>query len=252
MHAVRMVLPCLLVIACCGLAIPAEADGRKFVWTYEAKTMPAGAMELEHYLTLEANRVAGSFQLDWIHQAEFEFGLTDRWDLGIYQVFKQVDSGSISWDKYKLRFRGRLSDPGEWPVDPLVYLEWQQGPDGFAFEEKFVLARRFGDLVMALNLSSEQEGGDWGKEWEFKVEAAFALSYEITKFLALGAEAAYEQKAELEGGAADWSPAGVFVGPTVSFTWRRFFWNVGGRYQVTAKDAAFPRFEIRSLLGVTL
>ncbi|HOU53104.1 MAG TPA: hypothetical protein PLQ97_04165 [Myxococcota bacterium] len=249
---------------------PAEGwcDKRNTVWSYEPKTMPRGEVELEYYLTVEGKRVAparnsdGTLQLDdegnpvrkdWTwsnkyqHQAEVEVGVTDRFDLSLYTMFSHTEGSPAAWDGYKIRARVMPVLRGQWPVDVLFYLEWIQGVDDFAFEEKVILGRSFGGLFLTFNAVAEQKGGDWGKEWAFEFKPSFALGYEFNPHVALSLETQY--KVEYEN--SRWSDHGFWLGPTLSLMTGPVWLALGGMYQPT-HVLDFPRWQVRAILGVFL
>ena len=89
----RMIVVLMLALILL-VAGSARADRRGYVWTYEYLTMPKGEAELEYYLTTkvpDAENYNG--KNTWDHQLEFEYGLTDHWDLSIYQRAKQANIG---------------------------------------------------------------------------------------------------------------------------------------------------------------
>ena len=107
----KIVLCSLLLGFALGLAAPSHADRRSYVWTYEYKTMPKGMMELEYYQTLEFPDTNNTKVSTWKQNVELEYGLTDRWDVSIYQNFKQANiasGGTFSYDGFKVRTRYRL------------------------------------------------------------------------------------------------------------------------------------------------
>ena len=90
----------LLVAVCLCLLLPASAraDRRIFPFTYGYMTLPGGGFEIEHYLDAKLKRfddpatdgkVENDLGVDWRHQLELEYGITDRWDFGLYNVFEQ-------------------------------------------------------------------------------------------------------------------------------------------------------------------
>ncbi|MDP2943604.1 MAG: hypothetical protein Q8O36_08900, partial [Candidatus Omnitrophota bacterium] len=81
------------------------ADRRSYVWTYEYKTMPKGMAEVEYYLTAELPDIDKSKVNTWKHQLELEYGITDHWDVSMYQQFKQSNtetSDKFEYDGFKL------------------------------------------------------------------------------------------------------------------------------------------------------
>ncbi|MHC5173316.1 MAG: hypothetical protein ACYSPJ_06105, partial [Planctomycetota bacterium] len=83
------------------------ADRRGYVWTYEYMTMPKGTAEVEYYLT---HKVADWNKYDdkntWEQMLELEYGLTDHWDVAIYQRWQQTNTetdDSFDYTGSKLR-----------------------------------------------------------------------------------------------------------------------------------------------------
>ncbi len=176
----------LLATAAPGLA---RADRRFYGETYNAATAPRGAVDLELWSTLYRAPKEGGVQF-WRHQLELETGITDRWDVALYNVARQEKGGSFEYEMAKLETRYRLSDPGEWFVDPILYFEAKKEfveDEPWAIEEKLILGKDLGPLNLSMNLASEQEfpkGGGNEIEWAY----AFGTSYEIAPILRAGAE----------------------------------------------------------------
>ena len=116
-----------VVIGAMFLVCSAQADRRAYVWTYEYMTMPKGAAEVEYYLTLKAPDWDDFDDKNtWEHQVEFEYGLTDHWDVSIYQRWQHTNTDIDDKFEYtgtKLRTRYRFAEKGVYPVDVLAYLE---------------------------------------------------------------------------------------------------------------------------------
>ena len=124
------------------------ADRRSYVWTYEYQTMPKGTAEIEYYLT---HKISDWDNYDdkntWEHAVELEYGITDHWDVAIYQTWQQTNTDtddSFDYTGSKLRTRYRIGEKGQLPVDVLLYAEYifGQGPKEYdKFEGKLILAR---------------------------------------------------------------------------------------------------------------
>ena len=65
-------------------AVPAMAGQRKFAFSYETTTAAKGAVEIENWVTWKQTRNAEgkSDRFDFRH--ELEFGVTDRFQVGLY------------------------------------------------------------------------------------------------------------------------------------------------------------------------
>jgi hypothetical protein len=174
------------------LAVPAasRADRRYYGETYNAVTAPKGALDVELWSTYyePPSDATGAPSL-WRHQLELETGLTDRWDVAVYGVGRQIEGSSLEFEAVKLETRYALAPPGTWFVDPVVYFEVKKefvDEKPLAIEEKLILGKDLGRLNLSLNLASEQEFEDGATEVEW--EYAFGSSWEIVPALRLGAE----------------------------------------------------------------
>ncbi|MFQ6605611.1 MAG: hypothetical protein ACE5D8_08685 [Fidelibacterota bacterium] len=213
------------------------SDNRSFVWTYEAMTMAPGDAEFEHYFTT-VYRDKNHFDRDYIviHNMELEIGMTRTFDVGIYQQFSQIKNAALAYDKFKVRFRYRLSRGSVLGADPLLYLEYQATPSfvNQTVEGKFVLSRTWHNIIWAVNP---------GLEWSLpsrETEAFYTagLTYEISELVKLGLE--------IKG-----SEAGHYIGPVISHGNEKRYIAVGSLIILsTATDQ--PEFMFRSILGIRL
>lgn len=205
----------LAVLLVAALPAFAAADQRSYTFTYQAVTAPKGAIDLELYGTAyDPPGEAGG--RSYRYQAELEYGITDRWDVSLYNVFRQPHGEGLEYEAVKLRTRYRLSDPGEWPVDVVLYLEAQQSvvdEKPTKLEEKLILARDFGRANVALNLIAEQEfeDGETALEWGWSAGS----SWEFHPSLRLGAETFGAMKS-VEGPAGEEWETEAWAGPAVS------------------------------------
>lgn len=161
------------------LALQINADGRRYVWTYEYQTMPKGHAEMESYtefshIDTDDGRIA-STKL----QYEYEIGMNDRYDVGIYQVFSQNAGAPLHYDGFKIRMRYRLGEKNQFPIDPLIYLEYKDNAafDHSALETKLILAKDLGKFNLAINpvLEVEFEEDETEVEWEYTAAFGYRL-----------------------------------------------------------------------------
>lgn len=153
------------------LALSGRADQRGYVWTYDATTMPKGMAEAEYYLTAKVRDTAAQENSSWQHQVELEYGLTDRLDISMYQMWKEsrtAEEDSFTYEGFKLRSRYQLLSRGAFLLDPLLYVEYMrksalEDPD--VLEAKLVLSKDIGKIHFAYNQVLEQELED-GSEAE--------------------------------------------------------------------------------------
>jgi hypothetical protein len=164
----------------------ARADRRAHGVTYQAVTAPQGGLDVESWSTFAPKgEVSGGAASRGVRQMiELEYGITDRWDIALYNMLDVITSGSTDsgYAGFKLETRYRLAERGQWPVDPVVYLEVQQLFRGDAkqkVEAKLILARDFGKVNVAVNLGVEEERTTepaWKTELEFAAGASYAFS----------------------------------------------------------------------------
>jgi len=164
------------------------ADGRRYVWTYEYQTLHRGEAELESYTEFAHLDTDSGRQATTTLQYEYEIGMNNRFDVGIYQKFKQAHQSPIAYDGFKIRMRYRLGEKGRWPLDPLIYLEYKDNAafDHSALETKLILARDFDKLNISLNPVLEFEFD--GDETEVEFEYTAGLSYRLHPIVSLGLE----------------------------------------------------------------
>jgi hypothetical protein len=190
------------------------ADERPYAFTYEATVPAKGEMELEFYETLYQPRTGGSSSRTWVHQLEFGYGFTDRFDLAAYAVFETTSADSFEPAAVKLRGRYKLLDAGSAPIDLVLYAEVEKeviDDKPWVLEEKLILGRVYGRFGWAVNLIAEQEfpsGG--GTEYSYGWSAGAA--YEVVHGLRLGAETFGSRAGTLSGDGV-WK---AYAGPTGS------------------------------------
>jgi hypothetical protein len=205
----------LLTVAAVGLApAPARADRRAYGQTYEAVTATEGELDVEMWTTYaHLGEVDGGPPSRGVREMiELEYGLTDRWDVALYNMLDfttgDTDSGYAG---FKIETRFRPTFRGEWFVDPVLYLEFQQlfrGDADQKLELKLILAKDVGDWNFALNVAFEGErAGDGSLNPE--LEYAFGVSYGLGAAVKLGAEIFGKSE-------PDEDPR-LWAGPAVSF-----------------------------------
>lgn len=214
--AVRFVMAAAVL----GAAYAAKADRRGYVWTYEYLTNPKGASEIEYYLTTKIPDLHDVENKNtWEHQVEYEYGLTDHWDIAVYQRWQQTNTSSEDNFEYtgtKVRTRYRFGEKGMYPLDTLLYLEYKR-PDGSdageQLEGKIVVAKNFGKFNAAYNQIIEAEINNEG---EIEHEYAFGLNYEFDPSWKVGFEST-----------GNFTEDKFYLGPTVSWLRKGFWVGVG-------------------------
>lgn len=196
----------------------ARADRRYYGETYNATTAAPGSLDVELWSTFhQAPKDEGNSHV-WRHQLELETGITDRWDVALYNVWVYPQGESTKYEATKVETRYRLTRPGEWFVDPILYLElskeWIEDKP-FAVEEKLIVGKDVGAWNTSVNVIAEQEfipGGGREYEWGY----AAGTSYEVVPWVRVGGEVF-----------GDWTRAGGstisehWAGPALSFAYSR-------------------------------
>jgi hypothetical protein len=239
----------------------AHADRRAFTHTYEYMTMPKGDLELEFYNTQESYDYDTESATTFEQKVEVEYGITDHWDVSIYQVFgggEEAGNQGFGYQETQVRTRYRFAERGEWPVDVLLYFEIIKpfGVLGLGVEPKLVLARDFGPLTAVLNLALEVEaeeevtGTETEVEYEIEPEYALGVTYELVPEWKAGVESwgNLETFAETEEYA-------IYAGPAISWAPSSNFWATAtaGFKLLGADDPAGenePDFSFRIILGL--
>jgi hypothetical protein len=123
---------------------------------------------------------------------ELEYGITDRWDAALYNMFDltTTDDTSSGYAGFKIETRFRPSFPGEWFVDPVFYAEVQQlwrGDANQTYELKLILAKNIGKLNISFNIAGEEERTT-DATWNLEIEHAEGVSYELAPAWKVGLE----------------------------------------------------------------
>ncbi len=231
-----------------SLAVPSRtfADWRYYVWTYQYQTMRRNTWELENYLTFEVPYWGESNTNSIEEQFEIEYGITDHWDIAVYNSFQRANvargDDKIFYKGFKIRTRYRFGEKGKYPIDPLLYFEWvrdvERDKNPNKFEGKVILGKDIGKFNISYNQILESRLGSGGR-----TEHGFAMgaSYEIYKNLRMGIEAKglYHHPGKAKEKFA--------LGPTLSWACR-YFWVTAG-LALGANEPA-DDFEARILIGL--
>jgi hypothetical protein len=227
------------------LSPAAFAGERLFGFSYGYGTVPRGGVEVEHYATAEEE--AG--RINWEHQIELEYGITDKLEAGLYVVAEQPGGGALSFAGYKARLRYRLGAQGVGPVDAALYLEYIGSPsfDEHGIEAKVILAKTVGSFEAAFNAEYK---ATFGTALVQEIEPSLGLGYHLDPHVFVGAEARNE--IEWEGG----EPPGVFLwaGPTVHLAGEggKVWWTVTALFATTGDTRDDHAYIVRSLVAINL
>lgn len=250
----------------------AAANPRALPFTYPYETLEKGAFEVEQFvdmtpsLALSASTGSPANLALFLFQTEFEYGLTDRLELGLYfQLAPGVGdgfagAGALGSTGAKQRLRYRIGREGELPVDVSVYGELTETDREFEIEAKLNLQKRFGALRLMTNLWAEYElYYDGRREWV--VNPTLGATYQFLPELHAGVESWV--KAEFpEQDAPEVRPFALgphaYVGPAAMVNFGKLWWSVGAYFRVsdmerpTAVGDTFGRVWVRAIAGVEL
>jgi hypothetical protein len=245
-------------------------------FTYQSETLPAGSAEVEQFVDFVPVRASSSSSGDEVwylgtqFTTEFEYGLTDRLELGLYVTFvPQVGESFVqvpqlpSGNGAKQRLRYRLADPGAWPVDVALYGEVAENEREIELEFKLILQRRFGPVRVITNLWAEHEFYFDGKR-EWVLNPTLGATAELSPRYHVGVEGWMRSEYLVENAGGAPLPATrafnlgphVYVGPTFLANFGRLWWTTGAYARVTDTERAvmlgdqFGRFWVRTIIGL--
>ncbi len=273
----KTIIKCSVTCLVATLASPLRASPRPLPYTYPYETLDQDELELEVYGDVTPLRVdvdpndpskGRLWEPGYTLQNEFEYGLTDRVELGFYQVFEaQPIAGggnAMTFDGFKWEVRTRLGESGRWPVDVGLYLELETLHDEVALEEKIILARRFGPWHWMANVWVEEEQDrpldPAARSLHFVINPTTGITYQVTPVFQPGIEYwARGEPGNLAGTPVDVFNREVhhFVGPTVHLELGKVWWSLGVYADVNAMGTPQPG-EIygpiwaRTVLGLNL
>lgn len=217
-----MTKPLVAAALCAAALLPAStalADRRAYGTTYEAVTAPRGELDVETWTTFapQGEVDGGPPSRGAREMVELEYGITDRWDVALYNMLDMITSGDTEsgYAGFKVETRYRPADRGAWFLDPVLYLEFQQlfrGDADQKIEGKLILAKDIGNVNIAGNIALEEERLS-DATWNTEVEYAAGTSYALSPAWMLGAEVfGKAEKGEMEG-----VENRMWAGPAVSW-----------------------------------
>jgi hypothetical protein len=200
----------------------ALADERVLTRSISSAVLPKGGKELELWLTPRLGRQ--NFYARFDHRSELELGLTDALQMALYLnvTSKAVGAGLVDVPPYESlsasvsnEWKYKFLDATADAVGVALYGEVTAALDEVELEAKAIVDKRFGRLLLAVNLIGEQ-AFEWSGD-DLEVVRVFAqtagLSYQVTSRFSAGLEAytrfVWEGR-RFAGGA-------LFGGPVVSY-----------------------------------
>jgi hypothetical protein len=254
----------------CGVAL---GNPRALPFTYQHEQSEAGGMEIEQYIDFSPVRArpASSASPLWYgltqFQTEFEFGLTDRLELGLYVTMVPAASSGIAdiprgaeGTGLKQRLRYKLADTGAWPIDVALYGELVENEREVELEGKIILQRRFGLARLIANVTAEDEyyydGGH-----DLVLNPSAGLTFELSPSVQPGIEwwmrAEYPQKNAPDPRPFELGPH-QYLGPALLLQFGKLWWTNGVYVRLTDTShtlqigESYGRFWVRSVIGIEL
>jgi hypothetical protein len=249
----------------------ASANPRPLPFTYPHEQLVEGATELEQfvdYTPVKALLTTGNGELEtygmFQFQTEFEHGITDRLELGLYVMYAPsppVDYVNtprpIEGNGMKQRLRYKLADTGAWPIDVSLYGELVENEREIEIEAKIILQRRIGVARIMANLSAEQEFYYAG-DHDFVLNPSAGVTFEVTPAFQPGFE--YWMRAEYPlDDPPESRPFGLgphhYVGPAVLLQMGPLWWTTGAYLRVSdfghtlKQEEQFGKLWIRTVIG---
>jgi hypothetical protein len=243
----RVLWTSLFAVVLAAASTPARADRRAFGYVYEYQTMSAGGLDIELWNTQsrpDFSAEPSAYEL----KLETEYGITDHWDIALYQIFEQglETSAPLSYSATQVETRYRFAERGELPIDVLGYFEIVKPlrQDSVELEWKAILARDFGPVTVAANLIAELEIGD---ETEFIPGWALGITYEPTPAWKIGAETFGELSEAADG---EERKIHGWLGPSVSWAPSPKLWITGtAAFGLTSTS---DDFLARLIIGISI
>jgi hypothetical protein len=240
----------LAVAAAAGIAAtsmaarPAHASEALFGYLYTTEVMPAGAVEVEQWVTDKIGQENGHFN-ELQLRTEIEFGVTDRFQVAGYLNTKYQNEtaapgdAGLKFDGFSFEAIWQLMNPYKDSFGLALYAEPSIAPDETEFEFKLLAQKNLldGRLVLAANAVAEWVVEDQdnitdpltghviaagGTEKISELQLLLGASYRVAPNWFLGAE--YRYVTEFEGlGFDERAESANYIGPTVHFAKGKWF-----------------------------
>ncbi|MBC8202583.1 MAG: hypothetical protein H8E91_02025 [Planctomycetes bacterium] len=229
----------------------AIASSRSTPWLYQPRTMTKGDVEYEQWVTWKTNKKSDSRFEEFRFRHEIEWGVTDEFQLAFYVADWRHKRTSTEEHTYfhdvAVEAIYQLQAPNPDQLGTALYGEVKYGSDFFELEGKLLLEKELDQISLLYNftIEAEWEGQDFDED-KGKIENAFAITYQPTPSLTLGAQAIWEIEFP------DWSEQGddvVSIGPSISYQSDGWWISVSPIFQLTNIDTE-PDLQLRMLFGL--
>jgi hypothetical protein len=249
-----------------GYVPGAKANPRPLPFTYIYETLSEGDAELEQYADMTPVRVySATGDRAWYaasqFQTEFEYGITNRLELGLYVTFVPTNPAYsltptlMEGNGLKQRLRYRFADVGQWPLDIALYGEVSENEREVELEGKIIIQRHVGWLRVVANAWAERElYYNGNREWVLNPTAGAV--FEVTPAVQTGLE--YWMRAEYPNNRVFNQGPHHFLGPTVLLQFGKLWWTAGAYLRLNEYGHSavvgdgFGPVWIRTVIGVGL
>jgi hypothetical protein len=227
-----------------------SAEQRHFTFVYEATIEEPGEFELENWVTGQIRKRSdhGFGEVDFRH--EVEFGVIDKLQASVYvadwSYVSSKQSNGFVFSDAALELVYQVYNPEKALFGLALYEEIEAGDRIFGSESKLIVQKNVGAIVLAYNATLEAV---WhGKELaerEAEFQQSLGTSYEVNRYVSLGAEILHEIAFP------EWSHAErpvISSGPNVSIHAGKWWATFTTLAQFTrARDE--PDFQLRVIAG---
>jgi hypothetical protein len=273
LHIERRALFPLALVLGAAFTRPAAATPRVLPFTYQHEQLSAGEAEVEQFVDFTPVRAYSAQTGDKVFttltqfQTEFEIGILDRLELGLYFTyvpgpgsgFTDLPRGTEGTG-LKQRLRYKFADTGEWPIDVSLYGELSENDHEVETELKVILQRRFGLARVIANVTGEREYYYDGKH-DIVLAPSAGATFEVTPTFQPGIE--WWMRSEFpEENPPSPRPFALgphqYVGPVVLLQFEKIWWSTGvyvraSNFNHTMEPGdAFGAIWVRTMVGIGL
>jgi hypothetical protein len=228
-----------------------NASSRSTPWLYDTRTMPAGEVEYEQWVTWKTDKKSDSNYNELRFRHEIEWGLTDTIQMAIYFADWRYKETSTSTKTYfhdvafETIFQIQAPTPDQ--LGLALYGEIKYGNDFVELEGKILIEKELDQFNFLYNFTLEAEWeGEHLDEDKGVIANAFAITYQHTPSFTIGLQAIWEIEFPEWQEQADHV---VSIGPSVAWQSDGWWLTVSPLFQVTNVDSE-PDLQVRLLFGI--
>ena len=144
------------------LGILPQVEAQEYLVNQGYETAEKGEFEVEFYDDLNLSDLDNDNTYHSKHQIEFEYGITDHFQIAYYEVYTWDRTDDRERDALNIEAKWRFAEAGEWPVDAALYTEYEN-PNGRRdvksdeSENKIILGKEFGPWSVVGNFVFEKK-----------------------------------------------------------------------------------------------